>query len=109
MPQINLTDQDIKKVGWLSKLFVVESDENIAAHKSSLQNILNYVQDLSAIDASEFSPHSAFKQVEINDLRDDTEPNDPRTYARVRQNIINNFPARQGDFLQLPVRIIEEN
>ena len=109
MPQINLTDQDIKKVGWLSKLFVVESDENIAAHKSSLQNILNYVQDLSAIDASEFSPHSAFKQVEINDLRDDTEPNDPETYARVRQNIINNFPARQGDFLQLPVRVIEEN
>ena len=109
MSIINLTEQDIKKVGWLSRLFVVESDQNIAAHKSSLQNILNYVQDLSAIDASQFSPHSAFKQTTINELRDDSQPSDPETYVRVRQNIINNFPARQGDFLQIPIRVIEEN
>jgi aspartyl/glutamyl-tRNA(Asn/Gln) amidotransferase C subunit len=105
----NITKESVKKVGLLGRLFTQIDDAKLGLYQSQLSAVLGYANELSKIDTGDFSPHQAISVIGINDLRDDQPNNDPESYERVRQNIMRNFPARQGDFLQLPVRIIEEN
>lgn len=105
----NITKESVKKVGALSRLFIEIDDVKLDLYQSQLSAILGYADELSKIDVTGISPHQAFTTIGINDLRDDEADPDSATVERVRQNILSNFPSRQGDFLQLPVRIIEEN
>jgi Asp-tRNA(Asn)/Glu-tRNA(Gln) amidotransferase C subunit len=109
----NQIDVDtIKKVGHLGRIFSAKYSQNnpqqLSKYVSSLIGIMNYVDNLCTIDASEYSPFDSIQKVRINDLRPDT-PDTSDAYQNVRQNIINNFPKKQGDFLQLPIRIIESS
>ncbi len=106
---ILVTTDDVKKVANLGRLYKNSTDEDNFGPQKDLNSILEMVQKLSRLDLSQYSPHAAFKVIGISDLRDDEPNNENEEYARVRLNIINNFPARQGDLLQLPIRIIEEN
>jgi Asp-tRNA(Asn)/Glu-tRNA(Gln) amidotransferase C subunit len=105
----NITKESVKKVGMLGRLFTQIDDAKLGLYQSQLSAVLGYANELSKIDTGDFSPHQAISVIGISDLRDDDVSDDPESYERVRQNIMRNFPARQGDFLQLPVRIIEEN
>jgi aspartyl/glutamyl-tRNA(Asn/Gln) amidotransferase C subunit len=105
----NITKESVKKIGILSRLFTEINDQKLDQYQSQLSAILGYADELSKIDTTGISPHQAFATIGINDLRDDEIDADTETVERVRQNILSNFPARQGDFLQLPIRIIEEN
>ncbi len=105
----NITTQAVSKVGNLARLFTTAPTQTIAKYQSQLGSVLNYADDLCKLDVSGFSPHGAIATIGINGLREDTPTTDPDSYARVRQNILNNFPVRQGDLLQLPIRIVEEN
>jgi aspartyl/glutamyl-tRNA(Asn/Gln) amidotransferase C subunit len=105
----NITKESVKKVGLLGRLFTQIDDTKLGLYQSQLSSVLSYANELSKIDIGNFSPHQAISIIGINDLRDDQANDDPKAYERIRQNIMRNFPARQGDFLQLPVRIIEEN
>jgi Asp-tRNA(Asn)/Glu-tRNA(Gln) amidotransferase C subunit len=106
---INITKESVKKVGLLGRLFTQIDDAKLGLYQLQLSAVLGYANELSKIDTGSFSPHQAIGIVGINDLRDDQSNDEPEDYERVRQNIMRNFPARQGNFLQLPVRIIEEN
>jgi Asp-tRNA(Asn)/Glu-tRNA(Gln) amidotransferase C subunit len=109
-PIIDITT--IKKVGDLSRIFSNKfSDDNpdiLAKYVPSLVGVMDYIDNLCSIDANNYSPFDSIKKVGINDLRADT-PDTSETYDRVRQNILSGFPARQGDFLQLPIRIIHDS
>jgi aspartyl/glutamyl-tRNA(Asn/Gln) amidotransferase C subunit len=104
----SITLQDVKKVANLSRLSTDLSDEISTKFQKNLNNILGYANKLSNVDTTGYSPHSTIATVGINDLRDDSTDHDTPDYQRIRQNILNNFPVRQGDFLQLPVRIVED-
>jgi aspartyl/glutamyl-tRNA(Asn/Gln) amidotransferase C subunit len=106
---ILVTIDDVKKVANLGRLYKTSSDDQNQKPQKDLNSILEMVQKLSSLDLSKYSPHAAFKIIGLDELRSDEPNNEIEEYARVRQNIINNFPARQGDLLQLPIRIIEEN
>jgi aspartyl/glutamyl-tRNA(Asn/Gln) amidotransferase C subunit len=106
---ILVTIDDVKKVANLGRLYKTSTDQDNAGPQKDLNSILEMVQKLSALDLSKYSPHAAFKVIGLDELRKDEPNNNTEEYARVRQNIINNFPSRQGDLLQLPIRIIEEN
>ena len=105
----NITTQAVSKVGNLARLFTSAPANIIAKYQSQLGAVLNYADDLSKLDVSGFSPHGAIASIGIDDLRIDVPTSQVDDYARVRQNILNNFPVRQGDLLQLPIRIVEEN
>ena len=105
----NITKDSVKKVGLLGRLFTQVDDAQLGLYQSQLSSILGYADKLSSIDTADFSPHQAISTITISDLREDQNDSDKETYERVRQNIMRNFPARQGDFLQLPIRIIEDN
>lgn len=107
--QTNISKDSVKKVGLLGRLFTQIDDSKLELYQSQLSAILGYADKLSSINTGDFSPHQAIAVIGIMDLRDDVTDSNQATYQRVRQNIIANFPARQGDFLQLPIRIIEEN
>ncbi len=105
----NITKASVKKVGLLGRLFTQIDDETLELYQSQLSAILGYADKLSQVNTDNFSPHQAICTIGVNDLRDDESNDDPESYERIRQNIMQNFPVRQGDFLQLPIRIIEEN
>ncbi len=104
----SITLQDVKKVANLSRLSTNLMDETATKFQKNLNDILHYANKLLAVDTTGYSPHSTIATVGINNLRDDTTDSDTTDYQRIRQNILNNFPVRQGDFLQLPVRIVED-
>jgi aspartyl/glutamyl-tRNA(Asn/Gln) amidotransferase C subunit len=105
----NISKDSVKKVGLLGRLFTQIADAQLELYQSQLSSILGYANELSKIDTGDFSAHQAIATIGINELRGDQVSDQPESYERVRQNILRNFPARQGDFLQLPIRIIEEN
>jgi aspartyl/glutamyl-tRNA(Asn/Gln) amidotransferase C subunit len=106
---ILVTIDDVKKVANLGRLYKTSTNLDNTSSQKDLNSILEMVQKLSTLDLSKYSPHTAFKVIGLNELRKDEPNNNTEEYSRVRQNIINNFPSRQGDLLQLPIRIIEEN
>ena len=106
---ILVTTDDVKKVANLGRLYQTSTDDQNLGPQRDLNSILEMVQKLSQLDLSKYSPHAAFKVINLHELRTDEPNNNTEEYARVRLNILNNFPARQGDLLQLPIRIIEEN
>jgi Asp-tRNA(Asn)/Glu-tRNA(Gln) amidotransferase C subunit len=105
----NISKESVKKVGMLGRLFTQIAEDKLELYQSQLSAVLGYANELSKIDTGDFSPHQAIGTIGISDLRDDQDNDNPVDYERVRQNILRNFPSRQGDFLQLPIRIIEEN
>jgi Asp-tRNA(Asn)/Glu-tRNA(Gln) amidotransferase C subunit len=112
IPQNIINTDTIKKVGHLGRIFSTKYSQNhpeqLDKYVSNLVGIMGYVDNLCAIDASEYSPFDSIQKVRITDLRPDIGDNS-EAYQKVRQNIINNFPKKQGDFLQLPIRIIESS
>ncbi len=107
-----IDNSTIKKAGNLGRIFsnqyADEHPQELAKFVPSLVGIMNFIDNLCTIDASSYSPFDSIKKVGIEDLRDDT-PDTSADYERIRENIRANFPVRQGDFLQLPVRIIESS
>jgi aspartyl/glutamyl-tRNA(Asn/Gln) amidotransferase C subunit len=101
--------EDIKKVANLGRIYKTASDDQNHKLQTDLHSVLSMIQKLSSLELSKYSPQAAFKVIRIDELRLDEPNNESEEYKRVRQNIINNFPSRQGDLLQLPIRIIEEN
>jgi aspartyl/glutamyl-tRNA(Asn/Gln) amidotransferase C subunit len=105
----NITTKAVLKVANLSRLFTAADEKIVQTYQKQLGSVLNYADELSKLDVTGFSPHQAIATATINNLREDETDYGTEDYLRVRQNILNNFPTRQGDLLQLPIRIVEEN
>jgi aspartyl/glutamyl-tRNA(Asn/Gln) amidotransferase C subunit len=105
----SISISDVKKVANLSRFSSDMELEQALVSQTHLSAILDFANDLSKVDVTGYSSFGAMATVTINDLRDDQIDPDTVKYERVKKNIIANFPDKQDDFLQLPVRIIEEN
>jgi aspartyl/glutamyl-tRNA(Asn/Gln) amidotransferase C subunit len=100
-----VTIQDVQKVANLGRLS--QDPEQLTKALKDLQSTLKMVEQISNIDTTGISPHTAFGVINLDSLRSDIPPVDNTSYQRIRSNIINGFPNRQGDLLQLSTRIVE--
>lgn len=97
-----LDPEIVAKIARLARLFAHPSPEFLEKYGKELGAILGYVEELQQVNVSGISPLDGLRTITIDELREDTEPEDTQTYQRVRQNIIQNFPNRQGDLLVIP-------
>ncbi len=92
MSKINA--DDVRKVAKLARLDLPE--ETIATYTGQLERILDYVDQLQAVDTEGIPPTTRAVEV-INATREDTVvPTD------VRQEILDQAPQREGDFFRVP-------
>ena len=89
-----ITADDVRKVAQLARLELPE--ETIATYTGQLERILDYVDQLQAVDTEGVAPNTRAVEV-VNATRDDrVETTD------VREDLLNQAPLREGDFFRVP-------
>jgi len=101
MPYI-LDPETVKKIAFLARLSKDPSPEFLLKYGIELGAILEYMEQLKELDTSGIDPFAGVRTIEIAALRADEPTNNIVEYNRIRQNIIRNFPNKQGDLLVLP-------
>jgi len=99
--------ETVRKIALLSRLSSNPSDEFLEKYANELSNILTYVEELQAVNTEGVLATDIFRTVFIDDLREDVEEKNVQQYQQIRNNIIQNFPKKQGNLLLIPVRIVE--
>lgn len=102
MSTSTLSPAAVKKIAYLARLADMPTEDFIQKYSEELGAILGYVEELSQVDTSGIHPLDGLRTILVADLREDEPEEDQDTYSRVRQNIIQNFPNRQGDLLVVP-------
>lgn len=96
-------DKDtVRKIAHLARLNKNPSDEFLEKYSTELGAILEYVEKLQEVDTTGISPLDGIRTITIDQLREDVPAQDKQQYERIRQNIIANFPTKQGVLLELP-------
>ena len=89
-----ITADDVRKVAKLARLDL--PDDTIATYTSQLERILDYVDQLQAVDTEGVPPTTRAVEV-VNVTRADTVvPTD------VREDLLDQAPQREGDFFRVP-------
>ncbi len=89
-----ITADDVRKVAQLSRLNLPE--ETIATYTGQLERILDYVDQLQAVDTEGVPPTTRAVEV-VNVTREDAVvPTD------VREELLDQAPQREGDFFRVP-------
>ena len=89
-----ITADDVRKVAKLARLDLPE--ETITTYTSQLERILDYVDQLQAVDTEGVPPTTRAVEV-VNVTREDTVvPTD------VREALLDQAPQREGDFFRVP-------
>jgi aspartyl-tRNA(Asn)/glutamyl-tRNA(Gln) amidotransferase subunit C len=91
----------VKKIAYLARLNQNPDQAFLDKYGDEIGEILGYVQELNEVDTSGIDPLGGSRTIFVFQLRDD-EPADSPDYDRVRTNIINNFPNKQGNLLVVP-------
>jgi len=91
----------VKKIANLARLNEQPNTDFLEKYGTEIGQILGYVAELEEVDTSGIDPLGGSRTINVNDLRSDT-PNANPNYDRVRANIINNFPNKQGNLLVVP-------
>ena len=90
----NISADDVRKVAKLARLDLPE--EKIATYTGQLERILDYVDQLQAVD-TEGVPATTRAVEVVNVTREDTVvPTD------VREQLLDEAPLREGDFFRVP-------
>ena len=97
-----LDPETVKKIAFLARLSKNPSPEFLEKYGIELGAVLEYMEQLKEIDTSGIDPFAGVRTIAVAELRDDEPVLDTVDYNRIRQNIINNFPNKQGDLLVLP-------
>jgi aspartyl-tRNA(Asn)/glutamyl-tRNA(Gln) amidotransferase subunit C len=91
---MRLTREDILHLADLSRLDL--SEEELVRAEFDLASVLGYVERLSAVPTTDIVPAAAHK-------RETWRPDIAIPCAQeVREAVLRNFPARQGDLLKTP-------
>lgn len=99
----NALDKDsVKKIAKLARISSNPSEEFLEKYSKELNSIVEYVGKLKELDTTGISATDGIRTITVSQLREDNPPQDIKEYMRIRQNIINNFPAKQGDLLIVP-------
>ena len=90
----NIRADDVRKVAKLARLDLPE--EKIATYTGQLERILDYVDQLQAVDTDGVPATTRAVEV-VNVTREDTVvPTD------VREQLLDEAPLREGDFFRVP-------
>ena len=89
-----ITADDVRKVAQLARLDL--PDDTIAASTGQLERILDYVDQLQAVDTEGVLPTTRAVEV-VNATREDTVVD-----TDVRQELLDQAPQREGDFFRVP-------
>ena len=90
----NIRADDVRKVAKLARLDLPE--EKIATYTGQLERILDYVDQLQAVDTDGVPATTRSVEV-VNVTREDTVlPTD------VREQLLDEAPLREGDFFRVP-------
>ena len=89
-----ITADDVRKVAQLARLDL--PDDTIATYTGQLERILDYVDQLQAVDTEGVLPTTRAVEV-VNATREDTVVD-----TDVRQDLLDQAPQREGDFLRVP-------
>jgi len=90
----------IIKIARIAKLSANPSPEFVDKFSQQLGVIIDYVKQLEEVDVSQITTIGSARIVTLDDLAEDI-PYSEAEMEQIRQNIINNFPQRQGDLLVL--------
>ncbi len=105
---MSITKDTVAKVAKLARINNNPDDQFLDKYTGELSQILDYINQLQEVNTAGISPIDGIRTIKIQELRSDTPAQDLVEYNRIRQNIINNFPNKQGDLLVLP-GIFEES
>ena len=89
-----ITADDVRKVAKLARLDLPE--DTIATYTGQLERILDYVDQLQAVDTEGVQPTTRAVEV-VNATREDTVVD-----TDVRQDLLDQAPQREGDFFRVP-------
>jgi len=89
-----ITADDVRKVAQLARLDLPE--ETIATYTGQLERILDYVDQLQAVDTEGVPPTTRAVEVVNATRADRVEP------TEVREDLLNQAPQREGDFFRVP-------
>lgn len=101
-----ITSSTVKKVAYLSRLYKDLPDQLVEKFQSELESVISYINELKEVDTSQVSPTAIIARTNLASLRPDVPPKNPTEYDRIRTNIINNFPVKQGNLLVISTRIV---
>ncbi len=94
-----ITFEDVSKVAQLARLDLPE--DAIATYTEQLEKILDYVDQLQAIDTDGIPPTTRAVEV-VNATREDKVVS-----TDVRQELLDQAPQREGDFFRVPKILAE--
>jgi aspartyl/glutamyl-tRNA(Asn/Gln) amidotransferase C subunit len=106
-PTTKITTKVTAKIASLSRLKKDPDQAFLDQYTDQLNNVFAYMQELQEINTDEILATDIIEKIDLEQLREDEPDNNQIKYQQTRKNIINNFPQKQGDFLVLPIRIIE--
>ena len=89
-----ITADDVRKVAKLARLDL--PDDTIATYTGQLERILDYVDQLQAVDTEGVPPTTRAVEV-VNVTRADTV-----VPTEVREDLLDQAPQREGDFFRVP-------
>ena len=89
-----ITADDVRKVAKLARLDLPEG--TIATYTGQLERILDYVDQLQAVDTEGVPPTTRAVEV-VNVTRADTV-----VPTEVREDLLDQAPQREGDFFRVP-------
>ncbi|MFH1404520.1 MAG: Asp-tRNA(Asn)/Glu-tRNA(Gln) amidotransferase subunit GatC [Patescibacteria group bacterium] len=98
-----LDKEEIQKIAKLARLRIEESE--IDMYKEQISSILEYVEKLQELDTNEV-PELAFASGDLNVFRED------EAYAcdsSTRDSIVDQFPQKQGDLLEVQAVFEDRN
>ncbi len=99
MSFVKLGSDAVSKVAKLARISKELSPDKLAKYELELNSILEHVSELQKVDVSSIQPMAGMRTISVDDLRADQPDSDAENYAKVRSNIISNFPEKQGDYL----------
>ena len=94
-----ITADDVRKVAQLARLEL--PDDTIATYTGQLERILDYVDQLQAVNTEGVPPTTRAVEV-VNATREDTVVN-----TDARQDLLDQAPQREGDFFRVPKILAE--
>ena len=89
-----ISADDVRKVAKLARLDLPE--DTIATYTGQLERILDYVDQLQAVDTEGILPTTRAVEV-VNATREDIV-----VATDVRQDLLDQAPQREGDFFRVP-------
>ncbi|NJL96540.1 hypothetical protein HC766_05215 [Candidatus Gracilibacteria bacterium] len=96
-------DQEIvKKTAYNARLDDNPSDEFLEKYSKELGSIIDYIDELNEVNTTGISPLDGVRTNAIQELREDETTENETNYQRIRLNIIEQFPNRKGNLLELP-------